>query len=66
MSDKKLNSIQAAEYLGYHPTTMRISRSTGKLRGRKAPKYYKDDYKIYYLASDLDAWKEKSVIREFD
>jgi hypothetical protein len=53
-----LTSIEAGEYLGYAPITMKMSRASGKLAGRAAPPHHKRNYRgVYYLRHELDAWK---------
>lgn len=47
----KLNTQEAAEYLGLAPPTLSTWRCTGG-----GPVYFKAGRKVLYLVSDLDAW----------
>jgi len=52
-----LTSVEAAKYLSYSEQTLRMSRSTGKLSGVKAPKFIKLGVKsVRYTQEDLDNW----------
>lgn len=56
---KELNtSKEAAEALRVSDFTLRLSRSTGKLLGIKAPKHINYGRAVRYQASDLMAWIE--------
>jgi len=50
------NSHQAAEYIGISEYTLRRSRTTGKLLGKKSPAYRKMGRKIVYDLETLRTW----------
>ena len=52
----RLDTNQAAEYLGFAVSTLNISRVTGTLAGVKAPAYRKLGRKVVYDASILEEW----------
>lgn len=56
---KLLTEREAAEYLGYRPSTFRQSRCMGILAGTKPPKHQKLGRAVRYDIADLDAWIEK-------
>lgn len=49
----KLNSPDAAEYVGVANSTMDTWRCLGK-----GPKFFKAGSRVWYLVSELDAWIE--------
>lgn len=58
--DTRLTNIEAAKHLGFSPSTLNNSRSTGLLAGVKAPPYRKLGSKsIFYDRADLEAWIEQ-------
>lgn len=57
--ENEMNSKQAAKFLGYSDTTIRVSRSTGALAGVSAPPFVKQGHKIFYDEQDLIAWKSQ-------
>lgn len=51
---------QAAEYLNTTPGMLRLSRHTGELWGRPAPRFVKPGpRKVSYLKADLDSWLDE-------
>lgn len=47
----------AAEYINSTPGMLRLSRHTGELWGRAAPRFLKaGPRKVLYLRADLDSW----------
>lgn len=54
-----LNNDKAAQYLGYTPQTLRLSRHTGTIGGVDAPKFSKRGRMIFYDVTDLDQWTEQ-------
>ncbi|WP_319380068.1 helix-turn-helix domain-containing protein [Thiomicrorhabdus sp.] len=64
LENKSLNSKLAAEYLGISECSIRNSRTTGLLGGRKAPKFRKIGRKVIYLEADLEAWRENLPVFE--
>lgn len=56
---KCLVERQAADYLGYRPSTLRQSRWSGTLAGAPAPQYIRIGRSIRYRVEDLDRWLEK-------
>ena len=61
MTEKWLNTHQAAEHLGYSNHTLRRARVSGILGGKKAPKFTKSGAAVRYKASDLDSWMNEGV-----
>ena len=55
LKEDELNNAQAAEYIGYQPGTLAVSRCSGLLAGVKAPKYIKRGH-VFYKKADLDLW----------
>ncbi len=53
---KLFDNKQAANYLGFSPTTLNNSRYTGLLGGVKAPPYRKLGKSIRYEQFALDTW----------
>ena len=51
-----LSSEEAAGILPVAANTLRNSRSTGILCGRKSPPFMKIGNRVYYLRSDLEEW----------
>ncbi|MGS2724823.1 helix-turn-helix domain-containing protein [Porticoccus sp. GXU_MW_L64] len=56
MTSRRLNSEEAAKYLGFTANTMRWSRSIGKLAGVEHPRYKKIGRKVSYDLESLDEW----------
>ncbi len=56
MLREKKSSTETAYYLRYSENTLRKSRGTGQLGGRKAPPYIKIGGRIFYEVTDLDNW----------
>ena len=52
----KLNTIEAAELLGYTAGTMAVSRNTDELAGVKPPAHIKQGNKVYYKRETLIKW----------
>ena len=55
----KMDTKEAAEYLGFAPFTLRRARTTGKLGGVSPPKYRRMGRKIIYEKQWLDQWLEQ-------
>lgn len=55
----RLNTSQAAQFLGCAPSTLKGSRVTGKLLGRSAPEYIKYSRKVVYEQPTLQIWLEQ-------
>jgi len=55
-----LTERQAAEYLGYVPTTLNAARSRGILGGVPGPKFIRLGKTIRYRKASLDEWIEQS------
>ncbi|MNJ67507.1 Helix-turn-helix domain protein [compost metagenome] len=56
----KMNTEQAAEYLGLKPGTLNIWRC---LKTSPAPAYIKMGTRVFYLKKDLDAFIESQTVR---
>lgn len=56
-----LSERQAANYLGFAPSTLRQSRWSGVLAGVKAPGYIKLGRNVRYLRKDLDDWLKSAM-----
>ncbi len=56
IEERWLTSIEAAEYLGYKPYTLRRARADKMLSGKPEPKYSKSGKAVRYRKSDLDDW----------
>lgn len=56
---QRLNTEEAARYLGFAPNTMRWSRSVGKLAGVDHPKYRKIGRRVFYEMTALNEWLEQ-------
>jgi hypothetical protein len=56
---KRINTKEAADYLGCAATTLKISRSTGTLLGHLAPAYRKIGRTVLYDISALNEWVEQ-------
>jgi hypothetical protein len=52
----RLNTNEAAAFLGCSPTTLKISRSTGTLFGVTAPIYRKLGRNVLYDRTCLEDW----------
>ena len=48
-----LDTFEAAAFIGCSPYTLRMSRVTGKLFGKPAPKYIKRGKKVDYTPKEL-------------
>ncbi|WP_191830874.1 helix-turn-helix domain-containing protein [Pseudomonas fluorescens] len=57
--NEKMNTEQAAEYLGLKPGTLNIWRST---KQSPAPAYIKMGTRVFYLKKDLDAFIESQRV----
>jgi hypothetical protein len=55
----RLNTIEAAAFIGCAPSTLKISRVTGKLLGRTAPEYIKFSKKVVYDRDALQTWLDQ-------
>jgi len=51
-----LTTREAAQYIGFHPNTLRNSRYLGRLAGVEAPAYRKFGRVCRYKLADLDEW----------
>ena len=56
LAGDRLNETQAAAFLGFQPSTIRKSRSTGLLAGVPAPRYLKLGKRVLYQVSVLNDW----------
>lgn len=54
--------IEAADYLGLTPATLRKSRSTGLLGGRLAPPFRKIGRSVRYPIAELEAWLQEAPL----
>jgi hypothetical protein len=52
----KMDTKEAAEYLGFAPFTLRRARTTGRLSGVPPPMYRRMGRKIVYEKQWLDQW----------
>ncbi len=60
MKDKpRLSNSEAAIFIGCSPSTMKISRVTGRLLGKAAPSYRKLGKKVAYDLTILQEWLEQ-------
>jgi len=55
----RLNNSEAAIFIGCSPSTMKISRVTGRLLGKPAPTYRKLGKKVVYDLTVLHEWLEQ-------
>lgn len=55
LKQDELSTTEAAEYIGYAPGTLAVSRGTGVLSGVKAPRSIKRGH-VFYKKADLDLW----------
>lgn len=55
----RLNSSEAAIFIGCSSSTMKISRVTGRLLGKAAPTYRKLGKKVVYDLTVLQEWLEQ-------
>ena len=55
----KMDTKEAAEYLGFAPFTLRRARTTGKLAGVPPPLYRRMLRKIVYEKQWLDEWLDQ-------
>lgn len=51
-----LSNEEAAIYIGFKPSTLRLSRHTGTLAGVDTPEYLKIGKVVRYDVQDLDQW----------
>lgn len=56
---RRLDTNEAAEYLGLSPKTLRNSRHSGMLAGESAPPYRKLGVKCVYDQTDLESWLDQ-------
>lgn len=59
IDDPRFTTHQAARFIGCAPSTLKISRVTGTLLGRRAPAYRKLGRKVVYDRDVLQAWLEQ-------
>jgi excisionase family DNA binding protein len=59
VTDRKLDTREAAEYVGLSPATLVTDRCTRRM---KIP-HLKLGKRVLYRQSDLDAWIESRVVR---
>ncbi len=52
----RLDTNQAAEFIGFKPSTLKISRVTGMLAGVNSPEYRKLGRKVVYDRTVLVEW----------
>ncbi|MEH6559569.1 MAG: hypothetical protein V7708_17370 [Oceanicoccus sp.] len=52
----RLDTICAASFIGCAPSTLKISRVTGRLLGRAAPQFIKYGKKVVYDRDTLQVW----------
>ena len=64
LSASYITTAQAAEFLGYSPQTLKVSRCTGILAGVDSPKYIKMGKRIRYQIPALEDWVNQFPIRE--
>ncbi len=57
--DGLYDSADSGAFLGFAPTTMRNSRSTGKLAGVEAPAFIKMGSAVRYKGSTLKIWRNQ-------
>lgn len=60
LPDGRVNTVQAARYLGLRPRTLESLRSRGR-----GPKYAKLG-RIFYFVDDLDKWVKTRVVEPAD
>lgn len=58
---KEMNELEAAEYLGLAPTTLRMWRTQ-----KRGPKYHKTGRTVRYARKDLDSYLESSEVQTID
>ncbi|MCQ2363541.1 MAG: helix-turn-helix domain-containing protein [Acidaminococcaceae bacterium] len=58
---KKLNTLDAAEYLGIQPNTLEVWRSQGK-----GPRYAKLGRRVMYDLNDLENWFSAQCVETID
>ena len=59
MTNKLINTKEAAMYLGCSVSSLKTSRSTGKLLSVDAPVYRKIGYAVRYKLGTLDSWLQQ-------
>lgn len=60
-TQRRLNTVDAAEYLGVRPGTMEVWRSLGK-----GPRYIKLGARVVYEIADLDAFAASRAVETSD
>jgi excisionase family DNA binding protein len=64
MNKRGFTEKEAAEYVGFSPSTLRQGRMTGARDGRiKTPPYVRNGRSIRYLREDLDRWLEENRVQ---
>lgn len=58
---KEMNDVEAAEYLGISPGTLRTWRTQ-----KRGPKYHKTGRSIHYSKSDLNTYLKQSEVHTID
>jgi hypothetical protein len=53
---QRIDTITASKFIGCAPSTLKISRVTGKLLGHPAPEYIKFSKKVVYDRDVLRVW----------
>ncbi len=61
MSNKKLNTIEAAEFLGVKPNTLEVWRCQ-----KKGPKYSKLGSRVMYDQQELEVWFASRSVHTLD
>lgn len=56
---KLMNTDEASGYLKVAMNSLKLSRHSGMLCGRKAPPFRKMGRKVVYFIEDLDNWLEE-------
>jgi len=54
--NKRINTAEAAKYLGFSEIALRNARMTERLGHREAPPYFKIGKKVFYDLDDLDTY----------
>ena len=62
-SKPRLDTLEAADFIGCASITIRISRGTGSLLGNPAPAYRKIGRKVVYDRGVLQAWIDQFELR---
>ncbi|AHF01368.1 transcriptional regulator [Thiomicrospira aerophila AL3] len=61
---ERLTDIQAAAFINTTPSTIRISRTTGKLWGVTAPHFIKIGSRVFYELEDLELWIKNNTTKQ--